>query len=232
MGEYTASPVERPTVINPLRRRNRDRGLTPEQRDEVQKLVFELVQTRLIHAFGPRGMFTVTPHDPTAVDTFFAQAVADTIAWDVAAKLATPGAVSAPIEQVSAALSAAVTAVVAATPSAVAPVAPVPAAPVHADQGGSVISGTPLLDHTLPDSAFLDTAPMPIVVTELAVEVVTDASVSVDTAGVAIVTSRFAPPAAPEQSTSASQVAEARAQSAATSAPQKQLEDAGRQLVA
>jgi len=224
MGEYTASHVERPTVINPLRRRNRDRGLTPEQRDEVQKLVFELVQTRLIHAFGPRGMFTVTPHDPTAVDTFFAQAVADTIAWDVAAKLATPGAVSAPIEQVSAALSAAVAASAAATP---APASNAPA-PV--------------------DTVSLDTAPMPVTVadaaTEIAAEVATEASVSVDTAGVAIVTSRFAPPAPPmhtqtteartteAQSTAASQVADARAKSAAASAPQKQLEDAGRQLVA
>lgn len=227
MGEYTAPHVERPTVINPLRRRNRDRGLTPGQRDEVQKLVFELVQTRLIHAFGPRGMFTVTPHDPTAIDTFFAQAVADTIAWDVAGKLATPGAVSAPIEQVSAALSAAVAASASATPVP-ASNAPVAAAPV--------------------DTVSLDTAPMPVTVadaaTEIAAEVATDASVSVDTAGVAIVTSRFAPPAPPmhtqtthtqtteTQSTAASQVADARAKSAAASAPQKQLEDAGRQLVA
>jgi len=211
-------------VINPLRRRNRDRGLTPGQRDEVQKLVFELVQTRLIHAFGPRGMFTVTPHDPTAVDTFFAQAVADTIAWDVAAKLATPGAVSAPIEQVSAALSAAVTAAIATPP-----------VPVFAPTAADIVS--------------LDTAPMPIPVADVAAAQITDASVSVDTAGVAIVTSRFAPPAPPTQtqataaqstaaqttatqSTATSQVADARAKSAAASAPHKQLEEAGRQLVA
>ena len=224
MGEYTAPHLERPTVINPLRRRNRDRGLTPGQRDEVQKLVFELVQTRLIHAFGPRGMFTVTPHDPTAVDTFFAQAVADTIAWDVAAKLATPGAVSAPIEQVSAALSAAVTAAIATPP-----------VPVFAPTAADIVS--------------LDTAPMPIPVADVAAAQITDASVSVDTAGVAIVTSRFAPPAPPTQtqataaqstaaqttatqSTATSQVADARAKSAAASAPHKQLEEAGRQLVA
>ena len=208
MGEYTASHVERPTVINPLRRRNRDRGLTPEQRDEVQKLVFELVQTRLIHAFGPRGMFTVTPHDPTAVDTFFAQAVADTIAWDVAAKLATPGAFTAPVAQVSAVLSDAVSAAAAAAP------APVIAAPAAT----SPIAAAPI--------ATAET-------TDAAVEVVTAASVSVDTAGVAIVTSRFTPPTQPAvQQTVASQVADARAQGSTTSAPQKQLEDAGRQLVA
>ena len=213
MGEYTASHVERPTVINPLRRRNRDRGLTPEQRDEVQKLVFELVQTRLIHAFGPRGMFTVTPHDPTAVDTFFAQAVADTIAWDVAAKLATPGAFTAPVAQVSAVLSEAVSAAAAAAP------APVITAPIIT----AAIATAPI---TAAPIATAET-------TDAGVEVVTAASVSVDTAGVAIVTSRFTPPAQPAvQPTVASQVADARTQGSTTSAPQKQLEDAGRQLVA
>jgi len=213
MGEYTASHVERPTVINPLRRRNRDRGLTPEQRDEVQKLVFELVQTRLIHAFGPRGMFTVTPHDPTAVDTFFAQAVADTIAWDVAAKLATPGAFTAPVAQVSAVLSEAVSAAAAAAP------APVITAPIIT----AAIATAPI---TAAPIATAET-------TDAGVEVVTAASVSVDTAGVAIVTSRFTPPTQPAvQQTVASQVADARAQGSTTSAPQKQLEDAGRQLVA
>jgi len=218
MGEYTASHVERPTVINPLRRRNRDRGLTPEQRDEVQKLVFELVQTRLIHAFGPRGMFTVTPHDPTAVDTFFAQAVADTIAWDVAAKLATPGAFTAPVAQVSAVLSDAVSAAAAAAP------APVIAAPLIT----APLITSPII------TAPIATAPIVTAeTTDAGVEVVTAASVSVDTAGVAIVTSRFTPPAQPAvQPTVASQVADARAQGSTTSAPQKQLEDAGRQLVA
>ncbi|MBK4346388.1 hypothetical protein [Lacisediminihabitans changchengi] len=181
-------------MINPLRRRNRDRGLTLEQRDEVQKLVYELVQTRLIHAFGPRGLFTVTPHDSSAVDTFFAQAVADTIAWDVAAKLASPGAVSAPIEQVSAVLAAAVAAAPAAPSPVTVPVATVPAAiaPVPAEP-----------------------------VTAAPVNPETEASVSVDTAGVAtVVASRFAPPAEP---TAASQVADARAQSSAASTERRQL---------
>jgi len=212
MGEYTAPHVERPTVINPLRRRNRDRGLTPEQRDEVQKLVFELVQTRLIHAFGPRGMFTVTPHDPTAVDTFFAQAVADTIAWDVAAKLATPGAVSTPIEQVSAVLAAAI---------AAAPVSPQVAVSVSTEAAAQTPAAE-AREIVVPEVAAPQTLAPEVPAPQTA------ASVSVDTAGVAVVTSRFAPPE-DTQSVSASQVADARTKnSPASEAP----EPAQRQLVA
>jgi hypothetical protein len=75
-------------VINPLRRRNR--GLTPEQSEEVQKLVFELVRERLAAAFGREGMWSVTMKDRNAVDGIFSATVAETLAWDVAAKLAQP----------------------------------------------------------------------------------------------------------------------------------------------
>jgi hypothetical protein len=73
-------------VINPLRRRNR--GLTPEQSEEVQKLVFELVRERLVQAFGSDGMWTVSMKDRAAVDTVFGETVAEHLAWDVAAQLA------------------------------------------------------------------------------------------------------------------------------------------------
>jgi hypothetical protein len=73
-------------VINPLRRRNR--GLTPEQSEEVQKLVFELVRERLVQAFGNDGMWTVSMKDRNAVDSVFGETVAEHLAWDVAAQLA------------------------------------------------------------------------------------------------------------------------------------------------
>ncbi len=45
-------------MANPLRRRNR--ALTAEQYGEVQTLVFDLVRERLVEAFGPNGMWTVS----------------------------------------------------------------------------------------------------------------------------------------------------------------------------
>jgi hypothetical protein len=75
-------------VQNPLRRRNR--ALTVEQREEVQKLVFDLVQTQLVSAFGADGMWTVSMKDRTAIDTFFSKTVAETLAWKIAAQLAEP----------------------------------------------------------------------------------------------------------------------------------------------
>lgn len=73
---------------NPLRRRNR--ALTGEQREEVQKLVFDLVQSQLVAAFGTDGMWTVSMKDRTAIDSFFSQTVAETLAWNIAAQLAVP----------------------------------------------------------------------------------------------------------------------------------------------
>ncbi len=73
---------------NPLRLRNR--ALTSEQTEEVQRLVFELVRERLVDAFGENGMYTVGMKDPRAVDTVFSATVAESLAWDVAAQLAAP----------------------------------------------------------------------------------------------------------------------------------------------
>jgi hypothetical protein len=75
-------------VQNPLRRRNR--ALTAEQQEEVQKLVFELVRERLASAFGPRGMWSVNMKDRDAVDAIFAETVSESLAWDVATQLAPP----------------------------------------------------------------------------------------------------------------------------------------------
>jgi hypothetical protein len=80
--------LEGSIVINPLRRRNR--GLTPEQSEEVQKLVFELVRERLSAAFGANGMWTVEMKDRNAVDSIFSATVAEALAWDIAAQLAQP----------------------------------------------------------------------------------------------------------------------------------------------
>ena len=73
---------------NPLRRRNR--ALTAEQHEEVQKLVFELVRERLAAAFGATGMWSVSMKDANAIDSIFSETVAESLAWDVAAQLAAP----------------------------------------------------------------------------------------------------------------------------------------------
>lgn len=73
---------------NPLRRRNR--AVTFEQREELQRLVFDLVQSQLVAAFGADGMWTVTVKDRASVDSIFSATVADTLAWNIAAQLAVP----------------------------------------------------------------------------------------------------------------------------------------------
>ncbi len=88
MVTYQSLSPERPIVQNPLRRRNR--ALTAEQYEEVQKLVFDLVRERLAGAFGANGMWSVAMKDPNAVDSIFSETVAESLAWDVAAQLSAP----------------------------------------------------------------------------------------------------------------------------------------------
>ncbi len=75
-------------VANPLRRRNR--ALTAEQYTEVQSLVFDLVRDRLVEAFGPTGMWTVTMKSSDDLDAVFSETVAESLAWEVAGQLAPP----------------------------------------------------------------------------------------------------------------------------------------------
>jgi hypothetical protein len=80
--------VKGPIVQNPLRRRTR--ALTAEQYDEVQKLVFDLVRERLVEAFGPSGMWTVSMKSVAEEHSVFNETVAESLAWDIAGQLAAP----------------------------------------------------------------------------------------------------------------------------------------------
>lgn len=53
-------------------------------------MVYDLVHERLLGAFGADGMWTVTMKDPTAIDGFFTETVAQSLAWNIAAQLAVP----------------------------------------------------------------------------------------------------------------------------------------------
>ncbi len=61
-----------------------------------QQLVYDLMRERLIELFGPGGSFRVTLGRATPEEALFAQTVAHTVAWEVAATVESAGQASGP----------------------------------------------------------------------------------------------------------------------------------------
>jgi hypothetical protein len=58
--------------------------MAAEMTDDERQRIFDLMSARLVEMFGPGGSFRVTLARPGNDEALFVQAVADTIAWDVA----------------------------------------------------------------------------------------------------------------------------------------------------
>lgn len=56
-----------------------------------QQLVYDLMRERLMELFGPGGSFRVTLGRATQGEAFFAETVANTVAWEVAAGVESAG---------------------------------------------------------------------------------------------------------------------------------------------
>lgn len=69
-------------------RARRSRAVSAAEYEELQELVFELVRERLRKAVGKGGMWSISLRKPADTDTVFGEAVAERLAWDVAAHIA------------------------------------------------------------------------------------------------------------------------------------------------
>ena len=64
--------------------------------ESTDQLVYDLMRERLIELFGPGGSFRVTLGRATQDEALFAQTVAHTVAWEVAATVDSAGQISGP----------------------------------------------------------------------------------------------------------------------------------------
>lgn len=62
----------------------------PMDTHELQKMIFDLVRTRMLESIGSNGNWTLSPRSASDTDGFFSETMADMIAWDVANKMLPP----------------------------------------------------------------------------------------------------------------------------------------------